>query len=147
MDERASDLPRSIGSEVEENKGVTILDLTHRLAIGVHDHGRLDELVTLVRCVAGLDRLRGAPRLLTFAEHVRFVRALGALPAVVAVHGVIAANYRPDPTDSNSRDLLFQLLQICGSAARWGVASVHNRVHHDLVWREVLLFGHLEQRE
>ena len=50
--QRARDLARPIGAEVEDDERVTVTDRSHRRTAGVDDDDRLDELVgdaTVVR--------------------------------------------------------------------------------------------------
>src|SRR6185312_2050822 len=90
--ERQGHLSRAVGTEVEEDDRVTVFDGARR-----SDEGRLYELVVLVACVRGLER--GKRRLRVkggFAGSERVVSALGAVPALVAIHRVVAADDRRD---------------------------------------------------
>src|SRR5207245_4717 len=116
--EGTRDLPRPIGSEVEKDNGVAIMDRAQRLPIGTHDHRRLDELIAFVSRVAGLNGFPCARRPPTFPAHIRGVRAGSPLPPVVAVHAVVAAADRPDASDAESLDLLLQLFEICFATSR-----------------------------
>src|SRR6266481_6139995 len=66
-----------------------------------------------------------------------------ALPAAVAVHGVVAATARGDLAGVVLTHLLLELLKIAGAASRESVATIHKGMHKDIL--DAILFGHLQQ--
>ena len=77
--------------------------------------------------------------------HHRAIRHFHALPAVVAVHRVIAPPERRDLPHTQLAHLLLQLPHIIAPAVGRRVAPVHEAMHKHFL--DFLLFGHLEQRE
>ena len=91
IEHRAQNLPRAIGAEVEAQHAVAV---PHAAIIA--DHRRQDELVELLFRISVRDRgLRiGKARRVGVDNGV--IRLLDALPALVAVHAVIAADHCGD---------------------------------------------------
>ena len=89
--ECADQLAHPVGPEVERHHAVAFAD-RGRLA----DDRRLDELVRLVAPVGHLRCSRRAVRPQSIGVHERVVRALGAVPAPVAVHAPVATHHRAD---------------------------------------------------
>ena len=82
-------LAHAVGAIVEEEKSVIILDAC---LVAVENHG-LEELVGLACLVAGLDCGRGiGGRVLAFAADEAAQAGLDALPALIPIHYVVAAN-------------------------------------------------------
>ena len=97
------ELAAAVRAEVEEDRGVA----ARRAAAGPSSDDRLDELVGDARARSSParrrpGRLRGAPRRATIAAK----RALGALPALVAVHRVVAADDGRDPLGGQLREVV-----------------------------------------
>ena len=89
IDERARDLARAIGTEIEENDGI----VSFNCAVLVY-HGRDDEFVRHAVCVGilhGLDRAIGDDPL---AVDERRVRLIDAIPREIPVHRVVSARKR-----------------------------------------------------
>ena len=106
------ELAGAVRAKVEEDRGVVLAE--PRPAV---EDDRLDELVrdvTLVACADGGDRILGV---LAVALDDRVVGALGALPAAVAVHRVVAADDGRDPVGRELGEVL------CGRVRR-DVAAV-----------------------
>src|SRR5207248_7765395 len=143
----AGDLSRPIGSEIEEDERVAILDLADRLSVGADDRRWLDELIALVCRVASLNRFLRAHCALTGTLNIRRVRAIGALPAMVAIHAVVTPADRPDPSNPEPLDLLLQFLEIPLATPRRRVAAIQNGVNHHLFGRQMLLAGHFQKRK
>ncbi len=80
--------------------------------------------------------------MLGLALHQRLQRQLGAVPALVAVHRVIAAGHASHPAPRGLQRAL-QLGHIAGTGVRGGVAAVGERVHHHVGYS--LLPRELEQ--
>ncbi len=116
-----------------------------RLAISVDDDRRLDELVGPVGLVARLDRGRGAGGVATGAIDIGGKCPVGALPALVAVHAVVAPDDGRDPADLLASQLGFELLEVAGPAAGRRISPVHDRVHQHLVGRQPLGARQLQQ--
>src|SRR5208282_3427100 len=131
----ARDLAGAIGAEVEVDAGVIVADAGQRLAAVVHADERQDELVGHALVVGILHPLHridvGAA--LAFAFNHRREGFLDALPAAVAVHGVIAAFDRSDLPDAVLAHLLLELLDVAGAIGGQGVATVHEAVDEDAV--------------
>src|SRR6266481_7494809 len=73
----------------------------------------------------------------------RAVSQLDALPAIVAVHGVVASDQCRYFADAQFAHFLLQLPNVIASAVRRRVASVHETVHK--YFFHFLLLGHLQQ--
>ena len=90
---RAGDLPYAVGAKVEADAGVVIANSRQRLAAIVGTDKGHDEFVGHVLVVRSLNAMHGIHILAAFAvpkDHG--VVSLGdALPAPVAVHGIVAA--------------------------------------------------------
>ena len=119
LHQRPGELPRAVGPEVEEDDRVAVL---HRRAVAddVRRHQLVAARVVLVAALDGGDRAI-APR--SGRVDDRVVRELGALPALVAVHRVVAAMH--------GRDRRGDLSQELERAARRHVAAIEERVHDD----------------
>src|SRR5882762_5254198 len=73
------------------------------------------------------------------------IRKFDALLAVVAVHGVIAADERGDLSDTQFTNFLLELLHEIAAAVRRRVAAIHEAVNQDVL--DFLLLGHFQQCE
>ena len=80
---------------------------------------------------------------LIFGEE--FVGGLDAFPAVVAVHGVEAADHGGDAADAEFLAFGFEGGDEAFGAGGGGVAAVGDGVDHDAVAGEILLLGHFEE--
>ena len=88
--QRARHLPRAVGAKVHEHDDVAVAHLRRTVCAG--DHGRPDELIRFAACVGGLERrFRRRSREWSDAVDEELVSGRHALPALVAVHGVVAA--------------------------------------------------------
>ena len=68
-----------------------------------------------------------------------------ALPAIVTVHGIVAANKCRDFSDSQLAHFLLQLADVVAAAVRRRVAPIHEAVHKNFF--DFLLLGHFQQRK
>ena len=113
LQERVTKLAGAVSPEVEPENDVPIIDA---LLIGVIEDHRLHELITTR--IAGVGGLHSGARRIAahFAttEDNGIPRELVALPALVAVHGVVAADDGGD-LRAAGHEILFKLRQI-GSA-------------------------------
>ena len=89
--ERPHDLSHAVGAEVEAEHAVARPDAGRPA-----DHAGVHELVRLARLVGLLDRRLGIGRGLSDAVHHGIVGDLGAVPALVAVHRVVAPHHGGD---------------------------------------------------
>src|SRR4029077_19482100 len=83
------------------------------------NHDGLDEFVRralFVTLAQGLDGIGGTP--FGFAVHDRAIGALDALPAVIAVHRVVAAHERCDAPRAQLPHFLLQFPKIIDAAMR-----------------------------
>ena len=127
--QRARDLPGAVRPEIEEHDRVPIDDRADGLAV-LGDHRRLDELVGLAARVGGLDGRRRSLGAQAGGEHQRLVGAGHAVPALVAVHGVVAAGDRGDlPAEFRERRL--EARDVAGRGPGRRVAPVREDVHPD----------------
>src|SRR5207245_7225324 len=98
-------------------------------AIDAIDHGRADELVVLPSSVGGTDRLNGTWRPFPYPVNDGRVSLGGTLPALVAIHRVIATAHGRDP--HVGMDLAKPLLEVfyeVDRGSRRCVATVEQRV-------------------
>lgn len=93
---------------------------------------RLEELVILALLIALLDRLERVGALLALAQDHALERKLGALPPLVAVHGVVTADHGGDLADADLLHLPEQLLHVAGAGLGVGVAAVAEEVDVNL---------------
>ena len=144
----ARHLARAVGAEIEENHGVVIANRSNRRGrrCGARcNHDRIDEFIgdaTFVAAADGLDRIGGFHR--GIAVNHGAIGALDALPAVVAIHRVVAAGERCDAPAANLADFLLQLLDVFDAAVRRSVATVHEAVDEDAL--DVMFTRHPKKR-
>ncbi len=140
IDEGTGDLACAVGAEVCEDDRVIVAD---GRALG-HDD-RNDELVGNACGVGFLHRLMRGSGVLALAERDRLVCLLYAVPAVVAVHCVVAAGYGRDAADLDGVDLGLQAVDILDAGLRRRVTAVHEAVEAYLA--QTVAARELEQRE
>ncbi len=131
--EDAGDLAGAVGAEVEVDADVFIADLADGLACGVDDDEGNEELVGDAVVVVLLDAGDGVGVGAAFGFAVDHgVEGLElALPALVAVHGVVAAVDGGDFADAVLAHLLFELGDVARAGGGAGVAAVHEGVDED----------------
>ena len=116
-------LAHPVGSEVEADHPIPGVDQPWSQA------HRFEELIADLLGVGSMDGVDGAE----FGDGAGFgveaVGLLGAIPAVVAVHGPVAAAEGGDAADPCPLDLLLHLGHETGGAARIGVAAIGDHVH------------------
>ena len=141
----AGDLADAVGAEVEADAGIFVADGGQRLAAIVHANEGHDEFVGHTLVVGIFHALHRVDVFAAFAiAEDHGVEGLGnALPAAVAVHGVVASVDGSDLAGVVLAHLLLQLFQISGAVGGQGVAAIHEGVHEDAV--NSVLLGHLQQ--
>ncbi len=143
--EDAGDLSDAVGAVVEADDGVVGGDEADWGAGGVGAGEGLDELVGDAVVVAFADAGDGvgvAAAGWVSGDHG--AEGLGfLLPAVVAVHGVVAAADAGELAGADLGELLVELFEIACAAGGEGVAAVEEGVDVDAL--EVVLRGHAEE--
>ena len=123
------DLAHPIRAEVERD---------HRIAgayagLGVTHGHRRDELVRLVALVGVPRRLRGGCGVMVCATmDEQVVGALGAIPALVAVHRPVATDHRPDPARAGIVHPALDRLEIALARMGQRVAAVGESVQDEV---------------
>ncbi len=141
LDERARQLTGAVSAEVGEDDGVAVLDLGH-LALLVADGGCVNELVRFAAGVGHFHRFAGGIRLVfRFATGDDVVGFLDALPAIVAVHGVVAPDDGANAHPLEGLDELFHLLDVIERRLGCDVAAIGKRVDAHL---GATVDGHLD---
>ena len=144
--QRVGHLSRAVRPEVEKNHRVIVVDQPHGHGRGCASLGHHDGLHKFIRQARFITSLERRNRIIRprfrLAMNQRAVSQLDALPAVVAIHRVIAPHQRGDLANTQLAHLLLQLPQVVASAVRRRVASVHETVHQHLF--HFLLLGHLQ---
>ena len=125
LDELLRELTRAVRPEVEEDRAVTRWIEPRTLG----DDDWLDELIRDPSLVTTPHRLDRIPRMLARSVDDRVERALRALPALVAVHRVVAAGDRGDAVGR-------ELGEVVDGRVRRDVAPVGERVDPRLLRRE-----------
>ena len=144
--QRARDLAHAVGAEVEADAGIVVANRGQGLPTVVGTDKRDDEFVGHFLVVGIFHALHGIGLLAAFGvgEDHRVVGLRDALPATVAVHGVVASVDRRDLAAVVLAHLLLQLLEVSRAVGGQRVAAVHEGVHEDAV--HAVLLRHLQQR-
>ncbi len=123
IEHRRQDLADAVGAEIEAQHGVAVLD-----AAIAADHRRHDELVVDAVGIGIRDgRLYiGKARTLGLDDGV--IGLGNAFPALVAVHGIIAADHGHDRHRRRQRG--GKIFQIVGRELRRRIAAVGDGMHH-----------------
>ena len=138
LGQRAAHLPGAVGAEVEEDDGVVIADRSNRLSASRHarpliyHNDRLDELIghaAVIACAHRGNRIHHPLR--GISVNHRTIGALDALPAVIAIHGVVAARDAGDRAHVVFGKRVLQLIEKLGAAVWRRVAPVHETVHEN----------------
>ena len=114
--------------------------------LAAEDDG-LQELILILLTTAGvgvLDGLDGVSGLLALAEDETLEGNLDAVPALIAVHGIVAADDGGDLADADLLDGVLEFLHVAGGRLGVGVAAVAEEVDEDL--GHAGLLGGLEER-
>ena len=126
-DESGRQLTGPVGAEVEEDDAVPILDGMFM------DDCRDDEFVGNVSCIGMFQAGLGIRFLRSFAEGDGIIGFFDAFPALVAVHGIVAAADGGDFTDAEFCALVFQFLEVFAGTAGQYVAAVEEGVDVDFL--------------
>ena len=132
LGERARDLSRPVGTEVETDHHVPFPDGGQRFAVCIHVDDGFEEFVGGFRIVVPLDGFQQVPALLSAALHQCVVRLGDPLPARIAVHGVETAGHRGDFRRLVG-DVLQYRLEVTLAGRRRYVPSVREGVDIDLI--------------
>ena len=138
VDERMRELASTIRAEVEEDGAVAILH-----ALIALDDERHDELVVDAVLVACLEAGYRVVCYDALCMSDGLIGLLLAVPAMVAVHCVVAAGDRRDLADADLLALCLELLDVRLCALRRHIAAVEEGVDVDVL--DALLLCHLEQ--
>ena len=143
---RARDLAHAVGAKVEADAGIVVADRRQRLAAIVRANERHDEFVGHVFVVGLFHSLHGIGVGAAFGLAIdhRAVSFGDALPAAVAIHGVVAAVDGGDLAGVVLAHLLLQLFEIAGAVGGQRVAAIHEGMDEDAI--DSLLLGHFQQR-
>ena len=123
-----SDLADAIGTVVEEEDGIVLLDA----ALITTDNDGLEEFVVLALLVALLDRRNGVGAGLTLAEVQALEGNLDTLPSLITIHGIVTADNGGKLTSANLLDGLKELLHVTSAGLGVGVATIAEEVDEDL---------------
>src|SRR5699024_3479684 len=100
-----------------------IASLNARFRRFVDQFGR-DELVGHILIIRGLQRFLRSVKAFALAIHQQIVSLFRALPAVVAVHSIIAAYNRCNLPGANFFSLFLELLYLVRSTVRISITAV-----------------------
>ena len=127
MGKGAGDLPGPVGAEIKKDDAILVFDAANRQAVTL-DNSWLDKFVVLAGGIGGLDCLCARGRRLPLSQSYRLPSPLHAIPAIVPVHGIVAADYSCHPAMFQARHLDFELFEVGGATLRRGVTPVHEGV-------------------
>ena len=133
VNEGAGNFARAVGAEVHENQRIAVFHRRIGLAFSANN-GRFHELIVFIARISGLQARNGGIGLeLAFCQGHQIVSLLNAVPTVVAVHGVVAANDRGDAAFAQRGKFVFEFRQRLFSAARRSIAAVEEGVQIDFI--------------
>ena len=105
------DFTRAVCTEVHENQRVAVFHCRIGLAFGA-DHGGFHEFVVFVTRIGSSQAFnRGRELEFTFCQRHQVIGLFNAVPAVVAVHGVVTTNDRCHPAFAQGGKLVFKTFQ------------------------------------
>ncbi|GBD42342.1 hypothetical protein HRbin39_01732 [bacterium HR39] len=119
IDQCRHDLADAIGAEVGAQDAVAV----RHAPVAFHHEGR-DELVAEIARIGRPHGIFGRRRPLAHRRDDGLAGALRAIPAPVAVHGVVTADHRGEADAVEARDLAAEVGQIAEGRARRGVSPV-----------------------
>ena len=140
IDEGVSQLARAVGAEIHEHDGIAGLHLPV-----ARDDGGLDGFVVLAARIGRIERGDRAveERRVAFGDGLE--GKLHAIPALVAVHRVVAAAERGDEGAGHIRAFGLESFERGARAARRRVAAIEEGVHGDA--RHAAARGEVEHGE
>ena len=129
--QHAGNLAGAIRSEVEVDANIFVANLRHRLARAINHHERNDELIGNAVVVALVHARHGVwiCAALGLAGDHRVKGLALAFPALVAVHGKVAAVHAGHLSHAILAHLLLKLRNIFRAGAGRSVAPVHEAMH------------------
>ncbi len=145
----ARHLAGAVGAKIEKNDRIIITNRPNRRSRrrgAFRDRDGVDEFVGDAPFVAaphGFDWISRSYR--SIAVNHGAISALDALPAVIAIHGVVAPGERCNPPASDLAYFLLQLLDKIHAAMRRRVAAVHKAVDKHAL--NTLLSRHPQKRK
>ena len=139
----AGDLPGSVAAEVEEDDAVSVFYGGFARAVG--DGDGFDEFVGFAAVVGVLYGCDGVGFCDAFALCEEVIGDLGAFPAVVAIHGVIAPGYGGDAANAMGFEHGEEFAHAVDGALGRCVASVCEGVEEEAVWGEAPLGCHFDE--
>src|SRR5208283_1376417 len=147
--EGVGDLAGAVGAEIVEDDRIVVADDADRRSSWPGAAGDYDGLHKFVGDALFVALLEGGDRIVgfgfRFAVDEGAIGEFDALPAVVAVHGVVAANEGGDFADTEFAHFLLEFADVIAAAVGRGVAAVHEAVDEDLF--DFPLLGHFEESE
>ena len=126
--EASGDLSGTVRTEIEEDDGIAVLDGADRLAV-FHGDCRNHELIRNAVRIGILYSVNAAGSGNAFTQSKSPVSLLDAVPAVVAVHRIVAAGNNADFTDTQLIHLVLERLHILNTGLRRCIAPVKEAVH------------------
>ncbi len=131
--QRAGHLARTVGAEIHEHAHIAIVHARSFSARG-RDRGRFHEFIILSACISSFQRRDGIRRhVFAFTLRNEIVRGLYALPALITVHRVIAADDGGNTARARLPAFVAHEFEGRAGAARRRIAAVEKRVHADLL--------------
>ena len=134
IDKGVRELTRTVGTEVVENRAVAVLH-----ALIALDHERHDELIRHALGLLARIRVRckqpchsGLRHGLCLRVGNRLIGELLALPALIAIHGVVTPADRSDLADADLRRLFLDRLEILLRALGRHIAPIEEGMNPDL---------------
>ena len=124
LEEGLDHLPRAVLAEIEVDDLIAVLD-----QFAARDDGGLDELVVLAGLIGQVDRRAGGRRVPALTVHQAAPGQFGALPALVAIHGVVTPGDGGHGPTGRRQGLLHRGEVALGRAGR-GVAPVGEDMDH-----------------
>ena len=122
------DLSRAVRPEVKEDNGISVLYCGCRSSVLHYYHG-LNELIRLLIVIRRLDAFHRRSSLNTLPSYKRLVSSLHTVPAVVAVHRIVASRNGGHLTHADLLHLCFQLFYILFAGCRGSVTSVQKAMY------------------
>ena len=142
LHEATGDFAGPVGAEIEEDYTIVGLDGRDRIPI-FRDDGRNDKFIHDASFIGCSDCSNGIGGLIAFTHDHRTVGFFDTIPAIVAIHGIVAAHDRGNLADSDLLELCFQFLGKTFGRIRRDIAAVKEAVDIDIF--QSLALGQLDQ--